>query len=150
MLTSAFVVGAVGVESAVTASEGSNALLGAVHVMEGAVNSAKVAAGDASTVLELVHNVVFPERDMPRGLGPLASAFDKQGDFLESFARANVVSSFETVFMVLMGHGLSADYETVVSSVPECTEEQSLRASELACHLQKVVAEYARTQEDVE
>ena len=121
MLTSAFAVGAVGVESAATASEGSNALRGAVNAMEGVVDSARAAAGDASTVLELVHDVVFPEQDVPRGLGPLAGVFDKEGNFLENFARGNVVSSFKTAFMVLMGHGVSADYETVVSSVPECT-----------------------------
>ena len=150
MLTSAFTVGAVGVESTVTASEGLNALRGAVNAMEVAVESAKVAAGDALTVLELVHDVVFPNREVPRGLGPLASAFDKEGNFLESFARDNVVSSFETAFMVLMGHGVSVDYETIVSSVPVCTEEQSLRASKLARRLQKVVEEHARAQEDVQ
>ena len=118
--------------------------------MEGVVDSVKVAVGEASTILELLHDVVFAELDTPRGLDPLAGSFDKDRSFLESFARDNVVSGLETVFMVLMGHGVSIDYDAMVSTVPAYTEEQGLWASDLARHLQKVVEEYARTLDDAE
>ena len=142
--------GAVGVETSAAASEGSDVLCGAVNAVEGAVDSVKAAVGGASAVLELLHEGVFPEKDVPQGLGPLAGAFDKDGDFLEGFVHDNVVSGLETAFMVLMCHGVSIDYDTVVSTVPEYTDEQGLWASDLARHLQKVVEEHARAREDVE
>ena len=82
---SALVVGVVGVEASVAASEGSSALRGAVNAVEGAVDSVKVAVNEASTVLELLHEGVFPERPVPQGLGLLLGAFDKNDDFLEGF-----------------------------------------------------------------
>ena len=88
---------------------------------------------------------MFPEKDVPQGLGPLAGAFDKDDDFLEGFVRDNVVSGLETTFMVLMGHGMSIDYDTVVSSMPEYTREQGLLATDLAHRLQKVLEEHAQS-----
>ena len=103
-----------------------------MNAVENVVDAAKAAVGEASAVLELLHAGVFPEKGVPQGLGPLAGGFDKDGNFLEGFVRDNVVSGFETAFMVLLGHGVSFDYDTVVSTVPEYTNEQGLRASDLA------------------
>ena len=64
-MTSASAVEVVGVDASVAASEGSDVLRGAVNAMEGVVDSAKVAADEASTVLEFLHDGVFPEKPMP-------------------------------------------------------------------------------------
>ena len=94
-------------------------------------------------MLELLHDGVFPEADVPQGLGPLAGAFNKDVDFLDRIVHDNTMSGLETAFMVLMGHGVSLDYDVVVSSVPEYTIDQGRRASDLARRLQKVLEEHA-------
>src|SRR4051812_31408060 len=120
----ASIVGAVDIKAPAIASEGSNALRGILNAIEGAVDSVKAAVGGASAILELLHDVVFPKAEVPQGLGALAGSFDKDGGFLESFARGNVVSGLETAFMVLMGHGVSIDYDAMVLTLPDCNEEQ--------------------------
>ena len=50
--------------------------------MEDVVEIAKTVAAEASAILWVLHEGVFPDKDMPEGLGPLAGAFDKEGDFL--------------------------------------------------------------------
>lgn len=120
--------------------------------VEGVVDVAKVAVGKASVMLDLLQEGVFSEKGVTQGLGPLVGAFDKDGNFLEGFVRDNMhmVSGLEIAFLVLMGHGVSIDYDTMVSTVPEYTDEQGIRASDLAHHLQKVGEEHARAREGVE
>ena len=113
-------------------SKGSNALHGAINTMEGVVEIARTAAAKASGVLGVLHESVFPDKDMPEGLGPLAGAFDKEGDFLQDLVCDSTVSGLETMLMVLMGHGMSIDYDAVVSSVPEYTRAQGLQPTDLA------------------
>ena len=121
-----------------------------MNSVNNAVEVVKVVVGEASVMLELLHEGVFLEKGVPQGLGLLAGAFDKDGDFLEGFFRDNVVSGLEIAFIVLMGHGVSIDYDTVVSNMPKYTEEQGQRASDLARRLQKVLEEHARARDDVE
>ena len=134
-----FAAGVVGAEVPSGGSGGSDLLRAAVIAIGGVVEATKNAVDGASSVLELLHEGVFPERDVPRGLGPSAGAFDKGGDFLHDLVRDNTVSALETTFMDLMGHGMSIDYDAMVLSVPKYTLEQGLRAAELAHRLQKVL-----------
>ena len=116
--------------------------------MEGVVEIVKAAVVEASGILEVLHEGVFPDKDMPEVFGPLASAFDKEGDFLHGLIHDGTVSGLETMFMFLMVHGVSIDYDAVVSSVPEYTREQGLQATDLARRLQKVLEECAQSRGD--
>ena len=57
---------------------------------------------------------------------------------MDRIVRDNTVSD-----LFLMGHGVSLDYDAVVSFVPEYTIKQGLRASDLARRLHKVLEEHA-------
>ena len=91
--------GVVGVAVSPDGSEGSNALHGAINAVEGVVEIARTAAIEASGVLGVLHESVFPDKDVPEGLGPLAGAFDKEGDFLQELVCDSTVSGIETTFM---------------------------------------------------
>lgn len=117
-----------------SASEGWSFLLGDVNVVEVAVHSAKSATGGAGAVLGLLHENMFPDTPVPRGLGPLATPFGTDGSFLEGFICESVVSSIATSFVVLLGCDVPID-DDMVESVPDYIDEQSLRATTLVCSL---------------
>ena len=62
---------------------GSDGLRGAVNAVAGAVDSANAADGGATIVLKVLHESMFPNKSVPQGLGPLATAFSADGVFLE-------------------------------------------------------------------
>ena len=92
---------------------------------------------------------MFADRDMPEGLGAQAAAFDRDGEFLQDLIRDSTVSGLETTFMVLLGHGVSIDFDVIVSSVPKFTTALGLQASDLARRLSKVLEERARSMSGV-
>ena len=91
--------------------------------MENSVELARAAVEKASGALMALHEGVFPEKEVPKDLDTLAGSFDAEGNFLLDFARDNTVCGLETTLMVLLGHGVSIDFETAMSSVHEYTAE---------------------------
>ena len=75
-------VGVVGVVAPSSGSEGSNILHGAINSMGDSVELARAVVVEASSVLRLLHEGVFPDKVVPKGLEALASAVDKDGEFL--------------------------------------------------------------------
>ena len=146
LITACWYVGAAGVEVSTAAPEGPDTLHGAVDAVSSAADSVKAATGRAGAVLKLLHENVFPEEDVPEGLDTLAAAFGADGSLLESFIRETVVSGLATSFVVILGRGVPLN-DDMVATVPDYTEEQSERATELARHLQLVVEAEVRQSE---
>ena len=126
-------------------SEGSNVLQVAIKVVEGNVELIKCAVEKASGALTAMHEGVFPDKEVPRGFDALAGSFDVEGEFLRDFARDCTVSGLETTLKVLLGHGMSIDFDTAVSSVSKFTSKQAQQASDAARKLQETLEKFAQS-----
>ena len=109
---------------------------GAIKAVEDIAELAKAAAEKASSALVTLHKGIFPEKEVSTDLEELAGSFDAEGDYLTDFARENTVRGLETTLMVLLGHGVSCDFDKVTSSVPEFSAADLERAEGLARKLQ--------------
>ena len=121
-------------------------LQGAVKAVEDVMQLAKAATEKASSALVTLHEGIFPEKEAPKELEELAGSFDAEGGFLEHFARDNTVRGLETTLMVLLGHGVSFDFDKVASSVPEYSTADSERAVAIARKLQETLERHAQAQ----
>ena len=107
--------------------------------MSAAVEVAKDACAQASTLVGLAHEYLMPEgTELPDGLSARVAAFGPGGKHLGGLVAENVVSGLSTSLVVLMGHGISID-DSLVKTIPDYTDEQSARADVLARCLQKTV-----------
>ena len=125
-------------------SESSGVLHGAVKAVGDVVELARTATEKASSALVMLHEGVFPEKEVPKNLEELAGSFDAEGGFLGDFARDNTVRGLETTLAVLLGHGVSCDFDEVVSSVPEYSTADLERAVDLARKLQETLERHAQ------
>ena len=119
-------------------------LQAAVEAVEDVVELAKAATEKATSALVTLHEGVFPEKEVPKNLEELAGSFDAEGGFLGDFARDNTVRGLETTLAVLLGHGVSCDFDKVTSSVPEFSAPDLERADNLACKLQETLEKHAQ------
>ena len=117
----------------------SDVLQGAIKAVEDTVELTKAATEKASSALVTLHEGVFPEKEVPKELEELAGSFDAEGDFLADFARDNTVHGLESTLVVLLGHGVSCDFDRMVSSVPAVTAANVRRAGDLARRLQETL-----------
>src|SRR4051812_39793783 len=107
--------------------------------MSGVVAAATDVCSRASTLVGLVHEHLKPEgTKVPDGLDARVSSFGPGANLLEGLVAENVVSGLSTSLVVLMGHGISID-DSLVEAIPDYIDEQSERASDLTCCLQKTV-----------
>ena len=107
--------------------------------MSNAVAVARGVCARVSTLVGLVHEHLMPEDEkLPAGLDARVAAFGPGGNLLEGLVGENVVSGLSTSLVVLMGHGITID-DSLVETIPDYTDEQSERATDLARRLQKVV-----------
>ena len=116
-----------------------------MKAVEGNVELVKSAVKKASGVLTMMHEGAFPDRDVSKDFDALAGSFDAEGDFLRDFARDCTVGGLETTLMVLLGHGVSIDFDTVVSSVPKYTPEQARQATDAARKLQETLEKFSQS-----
>ena len=121
-------------------------LQGAVKAVEDVVELAKAATEKASSALVTLHEGVFPEKEVPKNLEELVGSFDAEGGFLGDFARDNTVRGLETTLVVHLGHGVSCDFDKVVSSVPEHSAADLERSVDLARKLQETLERHAQEQ----
>ena len=129
-------------------SESSDMLGGAIKAVEDIAELAKAAAEKASSALVTLHEGVFPEKEVPTDLEELAGSFDAEGGYLTDFARENTVRGLETTLVVLLGHGVSCDFDKVASSVPEYLAADSQWAVDMARKLQETLEKHAQEQGD--
>ena len=127
-------------------SDSSDMLHGAVKAMEDIAELARTATEKASRALVTLHEGIFPEKEVPKDLKELAGSFDAEGGFLADFARDNTVRGLETTLMVLLGHGVSFDFDKVASPVPEYSAADSERVVDVACKLQETLERHAQAQ----
>ena len=121
------------------AASGSGVLRGVVDAVSGAVAVAKDVCAQASTLVGLAHEYLMPEgAKVPAGLNARVAAFGLGGKLLEGLVAENVVSGLSTSLVVLMGHGISID-DSLVETIQDYTDEQSVQADDLARRLQKTV-----------
>ena len=123
-------------------------LQGAVKAVEDVVELAKTATEKVSSALVTLHEGVFPEKEVPKNLEELAGSFDAEGGFLGDFARDNTVRGLETTLAVLLGHGVSCDFDKVTSSDPEFSAADLERAEGLVRKLQETLEKHAQEQSD--
>ena len=123
-------------------SGSSNVLQGAVEAVEDVVELAKVTTEKASSALVTLHEGVFSEKEAPKDLEELVGSFDAKGGFLADFARDNTVRGLETTLVVLLGHGVSCDFDKVVSLVPEVSAANLEWAGDLARKLQETLKKH--------
>ena len=116
--------------------------------MEDSIELAKTAAEKASGALTTLYESVFPDKAVSKDLDSLAGSFDSEGGFLADFARNNTVCGLETTLLVLLGHGVSIDFGTVTSSVPDYTTAHSEQAVDATCKLQEMLEKHAQEQGD--
>ena len=129
-------------------SGSSDMLQGAVKAVEDVVELAKTATEKASSSLVTLHEGVFPEKEVPKNLEELEGSFDAEGGFLGDFACDNTVCGLETTLAVLLGHGVSCDFDKVASLVPEYSVADSQRAVDVARKLQETLEKHAQEQSD--
>ena len=107
--------------------------------MSAAVEVAKDACAQASTLVGLAHEYLILEgTKLPDGLSARVAAFGPGGKDLGGLVAENVVSGLSTSLVVLMAHGISID-DSLIQTIPNYTDEQSVRADDLARRLQKTV-----------
>ena len=87
----------------------------------------------------MLHEGLFPEKEVPKELEKLAGSFDAEGGCLEDFARENTVCGLKSALVVLLGHGAPGDFDQMVSSVPAVTTAHAKRAGDLARRLQETL-----------
>ena len=121
-------------------------LHGAVKAVEDVVEVARTATEKALSALVTLHEGVFPEKEAPKDLEELAGSFDAEGGFLADFARGNTVHGLETTLMVLLGHGVSFDFDKVASSVPEYSVADLEWVVDVARKLQETLERHAQEQ----
>ena len=117
----------------------SDVLQGAVKAIEDVGELAKAASKKATSALEMLHEALFPEKEVPKELEELASVFDAEGGCLEDFARENTVRGLKSALVVLLGHGAPSDFDQMVSSVPAVTTAHAKWAGDLARRLQETL-----------
>ena len=113
-------------------SDSSNMLHSSAKAMEDVVELAKTAIEKASSALGTLHEGFFSDKEMPMELEALADSFDSDGGFLADFARDHTVRGLETTWMVLLGHGVSIDFDSVASEVLKISGVHARCAVELA------------------
>ena len=130
---------ATGVSLVEVAASGSGVLRGAVDAMSAAVEVSKDACAQASTLVGLAHEYLMPEgTKVPAGLNARVATFDPCGKRLEGLVAENVVSGLSTSLIVLIWHGISID-DSLVETIPDYTDEQSARATDLSRRMQLFV-----------
>src|SRR3954469_13769013 len=103
--------------------------------MSAAFTVAKDACAKASTLVGLAHEYLMPEgTKVPAGMNARVATFGPNGKRLEGLVAENVVSGLSTSLVVLMGHGISIG-NSLVDTIPNYTDEQSVRANDLARRL---------------
>ena len=92
----------------------------------------------------MLHEAIFPEKEVPKELEELAGSFDAEGDFLADFAHDNTVRGLESTLVVLLVHGASCNFDRMVSSVPAVTAANLKRVGDLAGRLQETLEKRAQ------
>ena len=110
----------------------SDVLQGAVKAIEDVGELAKAASKKVSSALEMLHEALFPEKEVPKELEELASIFYAEGGCLEDFACVNTVRGLKSALVVLLSHGAPGNFDQMVSSVPAATAVHVKRAGDLA------------------
>ena len=112
--------------------------------MEDSFELAKTAAEKASSALTAMHEGVVLDNAAPKDLGSLAGSFDSEGEFLIDFARRYMVRGIGTTFLVLLGQGVSIDFDTVLSSVPAYSAAHAKQVVGATRKLQETLEKHAR------
>lgn len=126
--------------------EGSNVLHGAINAIGYTVEVAKAAAAEASSVLKVLHESLFPDKEVQKELDALAGSVDKGGDILMDLACDNTMSALDITLMVLLGHGVSIDFDTILLSVSKYIVAHSRQATAGTHKLQETPETHAQSQ----
>ena len=111
-------VEAVGAPAAADASSGDLPLDQVVGGLGAVCTQAKDALTKSASTLGAVYQVVFPTGVVPSTADGFAEVFGPGTSTMANFARVNTVRGSESTIKLLMGHGITCDYEAALSEFP--------------------------------
>lgn len=109
---------AVGAPAAADASSGDLPLDQVVGGLGAVCTQAKDALTKSASTLGAVYQVVFPTGVVPSTADGFAEVFGPGTSTMANFARANTVRGSESTIKLLIGHGITCDYEAALSEFP--------------------------------
>ena len=112
------------------------------------IGRAKGVSQRVLTVLAAMHEGAFPEKEVPATLDALAESFDTDDTFVWQFSQAQTVRDLGMTSMVLLGHGLQTDFDSLVMSVPSMPNSTRRRTVELTKKLQETLMEFTHHDAD--
>ena len=72
----------------------------------------------AASALGVLHSSFFPDDELPSTFAELVELFKPEGTAVADFCREQMVSGAQTTFLMLLAHGVEADFDKVTTKFP--------------------------------
>ena len=72
----------------------------------------------AASALGALHGSFFPGEELPSSFAELVERFKPEGTAVTDFCREQMVSGAQTTFLMLLAHGVEADFDTATKKFP--------------------------------
>ena len=73
----------------------------------------------AASALGALHGSFFPGEELPSSFVELVELFKPEGTTVTGFCREQMVSGAQTTFLMLLAHGVEADFDKVTMKFPK-------------------------------
>ena len=102
----------------------------------------------AASALGALHGSIFPGEELPSSFAELVELFKPEGTAVTGFCREQMVSGAQTTFLMLLAHGVDADFDTVTTKFPRGPGGKTVRLGMWMEAAKKYAQQLVRTVED--
>ena len=89
-----------------------------VAVSEATSSRAGEMLTQVASALGALHGSFFPGEELPSSFAELVDLFKPEGTAVADFCREQMVSGAQTTFLMLLAHGVEADFDTATKKFP--------------------------------
>ena len=89
-----------------------------VTVSEATSSRAGEMLTQAASALGALHGSFFPGEELPSSFAELVDLFKPEGTAVADFCREQMVSGAQTTFLMLLAHGVEADFDAATKKFP--------------------------------
>ena len=80
----------------------------------------------AASALGGLHGSFFPGEELPSSFAELVELFNPEGTAVADFCREQMVSGAQTTFLMLLAHGVEADFDKATTKFPRGSDGKTV------------------------
>ena len=79
-----------------------------------------------ASALGVLHGSFFPGEELPSSFAELVELFKPEGSAVADFCREQMVSGAQTTFLMLLAHGVEADFDKATTKFPRGSDGKTV------------------------